>query len=194
MQEAELAPVAELFPPQGKWTEFDYFALPDTNRCIELSEGRIIMPPHPTRSHQMAVEEIYVCLRTFVRERNLGEVHIAPLPVRLWPGKIREPDIFFLSKEHSSRAGERMYGVPDLVIEVLSPGTEQTDRGEKFFEYAKAGVTEYWIIDPAKQRVEVYTLKGRVYELDEKYGLGKKVCSCLLSGFEIEVEMIFRQG
>lgn len=64
------------------------------------------MPPHPARSHQMAVEELYIHLRSFARERNLGEVHIAPLPVRLWPGKIREPDIFFLSKEHSERTGE----------------------------------------------------------------------------------------
>jgi Uma2 family endonuclease len=193
MQEAELAPVAKLFPPQGKWAEFNYFALPDTNRYIELSEGRIIMPPHPTRSHQMVVEELYVCLRTFVRERNLGEVHIAPLPVRLWPGKIREPDIFFLSKKHSARAGEQIYGIPDLVIEVLSPGTEQTDRGEKFIEYAKAGVIEYWIVDSAKQRVEVYTLKGGVYELNERYSLGAKVCSHLLPELEIEVEIIFRQ-
>jgi Uma2 family endonuclease len=132
--------VAELFPPQGQWTEREYFSLPDTNRYLELSEGRLIMPPHPTRSHQVAVEELYIRLRAFVHERGLGEVHIAPLPVRLWPGKIREPDIFFIAKEHAERIGEQVCGVPDLVVEVLSPATRETDRGEKFFEYAKAGV------------------------------------------------------
>ncbi len=63
----EQAPVAELYPPQGKWTEADYFALPDTNRYVELSEGRLIMPPHPTRSHQIAVEELYIRLHAFVK-------------------------------------------------------------------------------------------------------------------------------
>jgi len=117
---AEWAPVAELYPPQGQWTEEDYFSLPDTNRYLELSEGRLIMPPRPTRSHQVAVEELYVRLRAFVQEQGLGEVHLAPLPVRLWPGKIREPDVFFIGKEHAARIGERVVGVPDLVVEVIS--------------------------------------------------------------------------
>ena len=47
--------VAQLWPPQGQWTEADYFALPDTNRLVELSEGELIMPPHPTHTHQLIV-------------------------------------------------------------------------------------------------------------------------------------------
>ncbi len=186
------APVAELFPPQGQWTEEDYFALPDSNRRIELSEGRLIMPPHPTRSHQVAVEELYVRLRTFVQERDLGEVHIAPLPVRLWPGKIREPDIFFIAKEHRDRLGESYCGVPDLVVEVTSPGTRRVDRGEKLYEYAKAGVAEYWIVDPDERTVEVYTLRDGVYEPLDKFREGETARSELLPGFEVEVEEVFR--
>jgi hypothetical protein len=59
--------VAELYPPQGQWTEADYFALPETNRSLELSDGELLMPPPPTYSHQTAVEELYVRLRAFVR-------------------------------------------------------------------------------------------------------------------------------
>jgi hypothetical protein len=88
MARHEQAPVTELFPPQGQWTEADYFSLPEINRYLELSDGRLIMPPHPTRSHQAALEALYVRLRAFVTERDLGEVHVAPLPVRLWPGRI----------------------------------------------------------------------------------------------------------
>ncbi len=184
--------IAELFPPQGQWTERDYFSLPDTNRLIELSEGRLIMPPHPTRSHQIAVEELYMRLRAFVQERDLGEVHIAPLPVRLWPGKIREPDIFFIAKEHADRIGEQVCGVPDLVVEVLSPATRETDRGEKFFEYAKAGVREYWLVDPQKHLIEVYTLRGQVYE---PLGLGEgRACSQVLEGFSVSPGQIFGAG
>ncbi|MFQ6061882.1 MAG: Uma2 family endonuclease [Methanosarcinales archaeon] len=189
---SELAPVAELYPPQGQWAESDYFALPDTNRYVELSEGRLIMPPHPTRSHQIAVEELYIRLRAFVWEHDLGEVHIAPLPVRLWPGKIREPDIFFIAKAHADRIGEQACGVPDLVMEVISPGTWDTDRGEKFFEYAQAGVREYWLVDPNKQRIEVYVLQGRVYELLERFKQGDVACSEVLSSFKVRVEDVFR--
>jgi hypothetical protein len=114
--------VAELYPLQGQWTEADYFILPDTNRYFELSEGELLLPPHPTRRHQVTVEEFYVQLRNFVRERNLGEVHIAPLPVRLWPGKIREPDVLFMAWEHSERISDQVFGLPDLVIEVTGSG------------------------------------------------------------------------
>ncbi|MCL0069761.1 Uma2 family endonuclease [Dehalococcoidia bacterium] len=192
MWEAEIAPVAELYPPQGQWTERDYFTLPDTNRYIELSEGGLVMPPHPTDRHQAAILELAVRLRTFVLDRNLGLVRIAPLPVRLWPGKIREPDIFFLSKEHADRAGEKVYGVPDLVMEVLSPGTEQVDRGEKYFEYARAGVREYWMVDPDEQTIEVYILRGNVYQLRERFKAGELVRSELLSGFETNVSEVFQ--
>src|SRR5262249_23972976 len=108
--------VAALYPPQGQWTEADYFHLPDTNRYLELSEGELLMPPHPTRSHQAVCAEFYVQLRTFVQEHHLGEVHIAPLPVRLWPGKIREPDVLFMAAEHAERMGEQAFGPPDLVV------------------------------------------------------------------------------
>lgn len=182
------APVAELYPAQGQWTEADYFTLPDTNRYVELSEGRLIMPPHPTRSHQMAVEEMYTRLRAFVREWELGEVHVAPLPVRLWPGKIREPAIFFIAKEHADRIAEQACGVPDLVVEVTSPGTREVDRGDKFSEYARAGVMEYWLVDPGARTIEVFVLRGRAYELLGKYGPGTRACSEVLSGFEAPVE------
>jgi Uma2 family endonuclease len=191
-EQKELAPVAELFPPQGEWTEADYFALPDTSRYLELCDGRLIMPPHPTYSHQFALEELYVRLRAFVRDNALGEVHIAPLPVRLWPDKIREPDIFFIAKEHMDRIGEQACGVPDLVLEIISPGTREVDRGEKFSEYSRAGVLEYWIVDPEKRGIEVYILQGRVYELLLKAEPGEKAHSKLLSGFKVSVEDIFR--
>ena len=185
------APVAELYPPQGQWTEQDYFALPETQRYVELSEGELIMPPHPTRSHQIALEELFARLREFVRGRRLGEVHVAPLPVRLWAGKIREPDIFFISREHLERIGERVCGVPDLVVEVVSPGTRIVDRSEKFLEYARAGVQEYWLVDPETRTVEVYVLREGAYEPLGKYGPGQTAHSKLLSGFGVGVDDLF---
>jgi Uma2 family endonuclease len=191
MKEAEIAPVAELYPPQGQWTEAYYFALPDTNRYVELSEGRIIMPPHPTYSHQIALLNLYKRLDAFITEHNLGQVLVAPLPVRLWPGKIREPDIFFIAKEHRDRIEEKVCGVPDMVIEVLSPSTRETDRGEKFSEYAKSGVKEYWLVDPEAQTIEVYTLRGQVYQPLERLTAGEVAHSEFLPGFEVKVNELF---
>lgn len=182
--------VARLWPPRGQWTETDYFALPDTNQFIELSEGELVMPPHPTETHQRIVGDLYVVLRNFVEHHRLGTVRLAPLPVRLWPGKIREPDILFVSKEHTDRMGEQFYGPPDLVVEVLSSGTRRTDRLEKPVEYARAGVGEYWIVDPEGQTVEVFTLREGAYELVGKWGKGDTARSGMLAGFEVAVDEV----
>ncbi len=184
------ASVAELFPPPGQWTEEDYFALPDTHRYVELSEGKLIVPPHPTNRHQIAVLELAVRLREFARARDLGEVRIAPLPVRLWSGKIREPDIFFFLKAHTDRIGEQVCGVPDLIIEVTSPSTSRVDRMEKFQEYARAGVPEYWIVDPEARTVEVYVLQRGAYVLRGKWEPGETASSGLLEGFAVRVEEV----
>jgi len=183
--------VANLYPRQGEWTEENYFSLPDTNRYVELSEGRLIMPPHPTNSHQVALQNFFLRLHAFVETHGLGVVRIAPLPVRLWLGKIREPDILFVAKEHGDRIGEQVYGPPDLVVEVISPSTHKTDRIEKFVEYAKAGVREYWMVDPDEKTIEVYTLKEGAYILLGKYSPGQLAKSNILSGFEVAVKEMF---
>ncbi len=183
--------VAELYPPKGQWTEVEYFNLPDTNRFLELSEGTLIMPPHPTRSHQTAVQIFYRRLDDFVRERDLGEVYVAPLPVRLWPDKIREPDVLFMAKEHADRMGEQFFGPPDVVVEVTSPSTRHTDRADKHIEYARAGIPEYWIVDPDARSVEVFVLRGGVYELLGKWRASETARSELLQGFQMALDELF---
>jgi Uma2 family endonuclease len=183
--------VAELYPPQGQWTEADYFALPDTNRYAELSEGELFMPPHPTYSHQRIVFDLAMVLRRFVEEHDLGIVQVAPLPVRLWPGKIREPDVLFMAHEHRERISEQVVGPPDLVMEVLSPGTRHIDRMDKSVEYARAGIPEYWIIDPEAQTVEVFVLREGAYDLRGKWGVDTIAHSALLKGFQVPVADLF---
>ena len=182
--------VAQLWPPRGQWTEGDYFALPETNRFIELSKGELVMPPHPTHTHQLIVFELAIKMRAFVQKQNLGLVQIGPLPVRLWPGKIREPDILFVANEHSDRIAEQAYGPPNLVVEVLSPSTRRTDRLEKTVEYARAGVSEYWIVDPNGRTVEVFILREGAYELLGKWEEGEEARSEVLAGFRVAVNEV----
>jgi Uma2 family endonuclease len=183
--------VAQLWPPQGQWTEDAYFSLPDTNRITELSDGELILMPPPSFTHQRVLDNLYSRLKAFVGERDLGVTVFAPLAVRLWPGKIREPDIMFYAEAHRDRIGEQVSGPPDLVAEIVSPGSVKTDRQEKFAEYAQAGVSEYWIVDPAAESVEVYALADGVYLLHERGGLEAQVTSRLLDGFCLEVESLF---
>ncbi len=188
--------IAHLFPRQGEWTEEDYFALPETNRIIELSNGRLVIPDLPTTSHQRAIGKLFRAMSEHVEMHDLGEVCIAALPVRLWEGKIREPDIVFMSTEHADRKGEEYWGVPDLVVEVISPrrerssGTEKTDRKDKFQEYAQAGVSEYWLVDTVERTIEVYVLREGQYTLLGKWSIGDVARSEVLPNFAVPVATI----
>jgi len=183
--------IAQLFPRQREWSEADYFSLPDTNRLIELSEGELIVPPHPTDTHQRILDALYAPMRSFVLEHKLGVIRFAPLPVRLWSGKIREPDILFVSHAHADRIGEQCYGPPDLVVEIVSPGTRRIDRGEKFIEYARAGVSEYWLVDPEPQTIEIFVLEKDAYILLGKFGPGDSAHSRVLPAFQVSVDKVF---
>lgn len=183
--------IAELWPRQGQWTETDYFNLPDSNRLVELSEGELSIVPPPSFTHQKILDNLYSILKTFVLDYDLGVTAFAPLAVRLWPGKIREPDILFYTHAHRDRIDEQVSGPPDLAAEIISPGTRKTDRHDKFYEYAQAGITEYWLVDPEAKTIEVFVLNDGVYTLLVKVGIEETAVSHLLPGLKISCQQIF---
>ncbi len=180
--------IACLFPKQGDWTESDYFRLPETNRIVELSEGRLIITPSPTEQHQMVLGNLFVLFKMHIRSKKLGKVLTSPMDVRLYEGVIRQPDIVFMSNEHNDRTTEELWGVPDLVVEILSKGMIKEDREKKFKEYQNARVQEYWIVDPFKKIIAIYTLENGTFELFGKWGQGEIAKSKLLTGFEVSVD------
>jgi len=180
----------KIFPRQGEWTEADYFHLPETNKIIELSEGRLIISPSPTTQHQQIVNRLNFLLYSHVLNNSLGEVVTSPMDVRLWKGNIRQPDIIFMSNKNRKRITRRYFGVPDLVMEILSKGTAKVDKEDKFQEYEKAGVLEYWIVDPFKKGINVYTLENGIYVLFGKWGIGEIAKSKLLGGFEVSIDKV----
>jgi Uma2 family endonuclease len=154
LDESPIAPPSELGPHRRK----DYEALPDEPRC-ELIFGRFYVSPSPTSLHQMLVL-LLARLLDDIAVASGGLALTAPMDVALDEHSVVQPDLIYLLAEHRDRAVERVEGAPDLVVEVLSPGTARRDRGEKLRLYAESGVREYWIVDPAERQIEFLVNEG----------------------------------
>jgi len=182
--------VALFFPEQGGWTENDYLGL-QGGPLVEYDQGCVEILDMPTKEHQRIVQFLFLLLQNYVSAHRCGETFIAPLPVRLWTGKYREPDVVFIN----SNRGETN-GYPDgadLVMEVISEGNEsrRRDLQIKPQEYAQAGVTEYWIIDPQQRRVIVNELSNQLYR-STTYELDSTAISQRLPGFNVPVSKLFQ--
>lgn len=140
----------------------EYLNSASESRIMEWVQGEVITYMPPTYEHQNIVSFLSQLLGSFIEFFNLGKMILAPFEVKLWPdGPSREPDILFARKGNLSQlTTKRFVGGPDLVVEVVSPGSITEDRVHKFTEYEQAGVREYWLIDPRprQQQVDVYVL------------------------------------
>lgn len=146
-----------IHPPR---TMMDVFKnLPEGTR-IQLIENNLIMSPSPKDRHQEVLEELTFHLTTHVRRKRLGKVRFAPYDVYLDRKNAYQPDLIFISNENLHKIQENgLHGAPDLVIEVLSPGTGKYDKGKKKTVYERCGVKEYWIVDPATKAATGYALQ-----------------------------------
>jgi Uma2 family endonuclease len=180
--------VAMFFPSQGEWTEADYLAL-QTNHLVELSEGFLDVLPMPTHAHQMIVAYLYELLKSFANAHAPGVVLFAPLRVRLWQGKFREPDVLYMRAEHRHRIHDFWEGA-DLVMEVVSPSKPEHDRETKRVEYAQAGISEYWIVDTLSRDIQVFALQQDSYKLHGRFLSGTQATSQYLPGFSVSVDSV----
>jgi Uma2 family endonuclease len=182
-------------PSQGTWSEAAYVELTNrTNRLIEFSDGVIEALPMPTQRHQMVLLTLYRVLFAFVTEHAPGGVVLlAPLRVRLWEGKIREPDLMVMLAEHADRRGEAFWEGADLVMEVVSPDDPRRDLVQKREEYARGGIPEYWIVNPQTETITVLWLEDGHYQEPGTFPRGAVARSVLLAGLEVEVNSVFAQ-
>jgi Uma2 family endonuclease len=188
-------PENESWPRQGSWTYEDYRRLPDDGNRYEVIRGSLYVTAAPYLKHQFSVAELSFRLGGFVRENRLGRVLWAPIDVRLPAGIASpvQPDIVFFRTENEPRWDLGYFeGVPDLVVEVLSPSTRSRDRRIKLAAYQDAGIPEYWMVDPDARTVAAYVLTaGRGYSELCRGGLGETVRSAVLPGFEVAVADLF---
>ena len=139
--------------PQRAWTRPEVLALPDDGMRHELFDGKLVMAPAPSRTHEILVLSLYQMLQPYVMAHALGWLSplLADLPLR--GGQVAQPDLFLVS--HVQFAEDWSDApVPLLVVEVLSPSTARYDRGLKRRSYQKAGVPEYWIVDVEARLIE----------------------------------------
>lgn len=152
-------------PPQGQWTHADYAALPDDGQRYEIVDGVLYMTPSPVTAHQRASHWLVFHLTRAVDLAGIGEVFAAPYDVELAPKVVLQPDIVVVLNQNAGIVTEEhIVGVPDLVVEILSPGTAGFDRRDKQDAYAAAELGEYWIADPTARTIEVLRLSGDGYE------------------------------
>lgn len=173
-----------------RWTYEDYYRLDDDQR-YEIIDGKLLMAPAPDTSHQDWSRELTLIVAAYVKRTKLGKVFVAPVDVVLDPDNTVQPDMVFVSIANLPMIQKRaIFGVPDLLVELVSPSSVRRDRYDKKALYARFGVKEYWIGDPANKALEILTLKNRDYELHccaEEKG---KLTSLLLPGLEFDVSEV----
>ncbi|MBA3450276.1 MAG: Uma2 family endonuclease [Chloroflexia bacterium] len=130
----------------------------------ELIDGELVVTPAPIPIHQFISINFEFGLVQHVRANNLGKVAHAPIDIRLTPENVLNPDIIFIARDRLHVVGPKTVDAPpDLVVEILSPGTRRRDLTVKRDLYAQFGVQEYWIVDPAARSVEVLERVGNSF-------------------------------
>ena len=178
-------------PESLRFTYEDYLLTPDDRR-YELVDGDLLLTPAPTPYHQRVAGHLFAALLEFVRGRSLGEVIVAPCDVVLSRFDVVQPDILFVRSDRLSIIGEKnIQGPPDLVIEVLSPSTEDRDRTMKTKLYARSGVRELWIVDPSAKTVEILAGAGSGLRPRAVVGGAEALRTAILPGLEIPLARVF---
>jgi Uma2 family endonuclease len=168
-------------------TALEVFNMLPEGTHIQLINDTLIMSPAPTEAHQRMVMFLSSEINNCVRKHKLGHVYPGPIDVELNTHQVYQPDIIFISNANKSIIHEkRIYGGPDLVIEILSPGTAKYDKNEKFVAYQAAGVKEYWMVDVDVPWAFGYTInQDGIFE--ERYKQITELYLATLDGLHIDL-------
>ena len=168
------------------YTIEDIYALPDGQRA-ELIDGRIYNMAPPARIHQKLITELVSALHQHIRNNN-GDCEVYPAPFAVFLNaddkNYVEPDISVIC-DQSKLTDKGCNGAPDWIIEIVSPSSRAMDYFTKLFKYRTAGVREYWIVDPVKERITVYFFE---MESVEEYFFGENIPVGIYEGFSIKVQ------
>ena len=184
-------------PKEERYTFADILAW-DIDARIELIDGAPFMMAPPSTEHQRILMELSGQLYNFLKGRKC-QVFPAPFGVRLFSKKedapedetgLLEPDITVIcDRDKLDQYGCK--GAPDFIVEILSPSTRRRDRLEKYNLYRRAGVREYWIVDPERKLVQAVTLEDGQYLLPQVYTAADKAPVTVLDGCVLDLAPVF---
>jgi len=180
--------------PSVKFTYEDFVNFPDDGKRHEIIDGEHYVTPSPNTKHQCVVGSLHLALGNYLETHPIGAIFVAPFDVVFSDLDVVEPDLLYVSRE---RAGvltdQNVRGAPDVVVEILSPGTRRIDETIKRKLYERSDVKEYWVVDPELDAIKVYrrVAEGfaRVAELSAE--AGDTLTTPLLPGFSVALEKVF---
>ena len=179
---------------KGHFTYTDYVGWDDSVR-YELIEGIPYMMTAPTWIHQSVSASLITQIHSFLYGKPC-KVFAAPFDVRLNAAEnddtVVQPDLVVVC-DRSKLSGSGCLGAPDMVVEILSPSNARYDIFVKFQQYQKAGVKEYWIVDPERRIVTVFVLENGKYVADT-YGDTDTVPVFVLEGCQINMQDVFEDA
>jgi Uma2 family endonuclease len=180
-------------PPKEKLSFEEYLDWCDEDTWAEWVDGEVIMVSPASARHQEVGSFLEKVLGIYVEAHHLGSLFRAPFVMRLAARPSgREPDLIFISRDRAQLIKSNyLDGPADLAIEVVSPESIGRDRGEKFVEYERAGIKEYWLIDPDRQSAEFYelTAEGRYRVGAIESGVYR---SRIIAGFWLRVDWLWQ--
>jgi Uma2 family endonuclease len=172
----------------------DYVLIPEDGKRHEIIDGDEYMSPSPSTPHQRIVGRLFNSLYDHVEKTETGEVFVAPCDVLLSETDIVQPDVLFVASAREHIIAERgIEGAPDLVAEVVSEGNRRHDEVRKRKLYARRGVVEYWVVDPALETVKVYRRPEGGYERVAELAAEDEgtLATPLLSGWQLSLVDLF---
>jgi Uma2 family endonuclease len=167
----------------------EYERLEDDGHRYEVIDGVVVMAPSPTGDHQDIAGEIEKQLRVFLDKHPVGRV-FHDMDVRFTKKTLYQPDLTFVSKARLPKRTQRVHVVPEMVLEVLSPGTRRRDLSTKKDDYERFGITEYWLVDPQEQAFTCLRLK--VARLMPVTITGRWFASEAIPGFKLDLTSLRR--
>ncbi|MDO9536307.1 MAG: Uma2 family endonuclease [Bacillota bacterium] len=184
------------YSKQDGYTYEDYLKIPEEpGYRFEILKGYLVKEPTPTVHHQRVSRELGRQLMTFFDGFDSeGELFFAPLDVTLTNSNVLQPDILFVygTKKEILRR-ERIDGVCDLVVEIMSPTNRRKDRLRKMEIYRKAGIPHYWLVDPEENTLEAFILRDGSYTLVAAGGPGDELTHPEFPGLDLDLDRIFRR-
>jgi Uma2 family endonuclease len=183
--------------------DYEVYSKSDDIKRYEILKGKRTMVPAPSEAHQRVSRNTEFLILQYLEGQSLGEVYNAPFDVVLDQNNVVQPDIIFIKRENVNIIKKKgIFGSPDLIVEIISPLSKVRDTYEKKEQYENFKVSEYWIIDPANNTIEIFHLNKNeqyqlisngFYEEDNLLSQNKSLKSKILEGLEIRLDKIFKK-